>query len=89
MSRWPVRDSETFTAELRVVVAADGVDTDAWIRARSRADDGRDPVGDQSEAAPAEAATGDTVEGGDVSRRPTRSEPADFGGGESTGVRDL
>jgi len=31
----------------------------------------------------------DTIEVRDVSRRPIRSEPADFGGGESTGVQDL
>jgi len=31
----------------------------------------------------------DTIEVRDVARRPVRSEPADFGGGESTGVQDL
>ena len=50
MSRWPARDPETFVAELRVVAHADGVDTDAWIRARSRADDGRDPAGGRLKA---------------------------------------
>lgn len=31
----------------------------------------------------------DTIEVWDVNRRPLRSEKADFGGGESTGVQDL
>jgi len=31
----------------------------------------------------------DTIEVRDVARRPIRSEPADFGGGESTGVQEL
>jgi predicted glycosyl hydrolase (DUF1957 family) len=31
----------------------------------------------------------DTIEVWDINRRPTRSEQADFGGGESTGVQDL
>jgi len=31
----------------------------------------------------------DTIEVRDVARRPVRSESADFGGGESTGVQDL
>jgi hypothetical protein len=87
-----------YTPDLPVFIAGDGTEID--IR-----DDGsilyESPGGPVEEIEPTvdkearqvyepmSVRPADTVEVRDVSRRPIRSESADFGGGESTGVQDL
>ena len=68
----------------------DAVDPQLGLHVEDVTDVGADQEGDRSDDdVPAEAATSETVEEEGTDRRPTRSEPADFGGGESTGVQDL
>jgi hypothetical protein len=87
-----------YTPDLPVFIAEDGTEVD--IR-----DDGsilyESPEGAVEELEPVEENDGqeiyepnsvypaDRIEVRHINRRPIRSEPADFGGGESTGVQDL
>jgi len=92
------KEQQWYTADLPVFYGPDGSEIDIQ-------DDGsvlyESPKGAVEELEPAEeneaqeiyvpnsVYPADRIEVRHINRRPIRSEPADFGGGESTGVQDL
>lgn len=64
MGKWPARDLERRRARIRVVARSEGVGLCEWLQATSRADDGRDPVGDGGPGTAPDADTAVTEEKG-------------------------
>jgi hypothetical protein len=57
MAKWPARDLDRRRARIRVVAHSEGVGVCEWLQATSRADNGRDPVGDGGPGAAPDAET--------------------------------
>ncbi len=88
-----------YTADLPVFIADDGTEVDIrdeggilYETPNGAVEELEEPTVDKEAKQiyePMSIYPADTIEVRDVARRPVRSEPADFGGGESTGVQEL
>ena len=92
-------DVRWYTPDLPVFIAADGTEVDIrddgsilYESPDGTVEEIEEPTVDKEAKQiyePMNVYPAETVEVRDVSHRPIRSESADFGGGESTGVQDL
>jgi hypothetical protein len=92
-------DVRWYTQDLPVFIAEDGTEVDIrgdgsilYESPDGAVEEIEEPTVDKEATQlyePTSVYPAETVEVRDVSRRPIRSESADFGGGESTGVQDL